>query len=103
MSTWDWFDVIFTLDIYHSQKLVLLAYARFADKEGEAIYPSKNRIAFMTGFTRRYVRVLTQELVELGLLEVVDQRQGRATTYRLTVLDHKLCGDFDEWMDENAQ
>jgi streptogramin lyase len=84
MNTWDWFDVIFNLDIEPSYTLILLAYARHADKNGGSIFPSKNRIAFMTGFTRRYVRFVTHELVEMGLLEVVEKKQGRPTIYQFT-------------------
>lgn len=66
-----------------AHKCVLVAMAWHADPESGAIRPSLTTIAHMSSLSRDRVRVVVGELVRLGRLEVVEERPGRETVYRM--------------------
>lgn len=67
-------------------KLVLLAFANFADDAGVA-WPSAATIAAMTDRTLRNTRKTIAALVAMGELVVIEQRRNRTTKYRLAVCE----------------
>ena len=80
--------LIWDTPLPRDQKFILLAYADFADHDGESIWPSKDKIERMTGYSRRSVQTITSELVEQSILIVVG-RHGppprETIEYRLNV------------------
>lgn len=52
-----------------TRKLVLLALADHADKDGGSCFPSVETVSSMTGLTRRCVQQQLKELIEAGLIE----------------------------------
>lgn len=59
---------VWELDLAPNKKYVLLAYADHADHAGNGIYPSEDLIAYKTGYSRRQVQRITDELTVAGLL-----------------------------------
>ena len=69
-----------------SLKLVAIALARYADDNGNRIFPSVGRLASVLGITPRAVQTQLTRLVEAGVLTVLTSRsggRGRTTRYRL--------------------
>lgn len=63
-------------------RLTALAMASFADDRGERCRPAQETVAVRTGHSLRKVRNDIDELVELGVLQVLSVgRQGRASRY----------------------
>jgi hypothetical protein len=76
--------MVWDLDLPPNKRLVLLAYADHADHDGGSVYPSLARIAHKTGYSRRQVIRVAQQLIEDGLM--VRVREATATApaeYRL--------------------
>jgi len=61
---------VWCLDLPTSEKIVLLAYADFADDTGGRVFPSYDTIADMTGIKRRQVINITHKLKAKGLLQI---------------------------------
>lgn len=74
---------VWELDLPHSERLVLLALADHADHVGDNIYPSIGLIAWKTGYSSRQVQRIIKSLVDMEILCVVDQPEGRTTVYRM--------------------
>jgi len=76
---------VWDLKMSPSEKLVLLAFADHADHEGGNIYPGLDTIAEKTGYSRRQVIRITQELVSGKFLTVSARGigRGRPVHYRL--------------------
>lgn len=67
----------------HAHKLVLLAFADYADEEGRC-WPSVGRVATRSQISRRQVQRVVSDLKKSGLLEVVEkERQHRTPTYQI--------------------
>src|SRR5438093_12579494 len=83
------------LELDRSHLLVLIAFAEHADPRGCESFPSLERVAWMTGFSTRWVRSLVSDLRSLGVL-VPERRanQRRPTTYKIQVdaLRHRSDG-----------
>ena len=75
--------MVWDLDLPHPQLIVLLALTDHADHEGGNIWPSAARIAWKTGYSDRSVRRIIDDLVDLKVLEVDEERPGRTTVYRV--------------------
>ena len=58
-------------------KAVALAYADFANDNGDRIYPSIDRVAWKTGYNRRSVQRITKALCDLGVLRMIKETSGR--------------------------
>jgi len=67
------------LDLPQNKKLVLLAIADHANDEGIA-WPSQGRIAWKTGYSRRNIKRILDELVDDGYLKVLRIGRGRGTS-----------------------
>jgi hypothetical protein len=61
-------SVVWKSELDKAKKLILLAYADFADDDGGSIFPSIRRIAWKTGYTRRQVQRITRDLEEIGYM-----------------------------------
>lgn len=77
----------FELDVDRTTMVVCLALANFGTDAGESIRPGVDRVAWMTGLSRRQVQMVYAELRQRGALEIVSEgglRGGRgyATDYR---------------------
>ncbi len=83
--------IVWELDLAPNKRLVLLAYADHADDDGEHVYPSLARVARKTGYSRDQVRRISRELVEDGLMELVEKNPdgnpngNRPHRYRMTL------------------
>lgn len=75
-------SAVWTLDLHHTEKLVLLALADNANDEGLA-YPSVATLTKKCGLSERSVQSVTSKLVDLGLL-LRQERTGRSTLYKVT-------------------
>jgi DNA-binding MarR family transcriptional regulator len=70
-------------DITPTQKLVLLAFADWANDEG-LCWPSIERVCVKSSLTRRTVQVAIRDLSEMGLL-VQEKSTGRSCKYWITL------------------
>jgi len=79
-------SVVWKLDLPQNKKLVLLAIADHANDDGIA-WPSQGRIAWKTGYKRRNIKRILDELIEDGLLQVmrVGRGRGNSTVHQLTL------------------
>jgi hypothetical protein len=68
---------VWELALSPGEKLVLLAYATFANDAGEHVYPSASRVAKMTGYHVDTVGTHTKALRERGLLNVREYRRAK--------------------------
>jgi DNA-binding transcriptional MocR family regulator len=60
--------------------------ALFGDNDGESIFPSVGRLAWMLGCSERTVQRNLTQLIDLGVIEVMNGRaggRGRRTQYRI--------------------
>ena len=89
--------IVWELDLEHSKKLVLLAYADHADDDGDIVFPSLGRIAHKTGYSRDQARRISKGLKDDILMELVepaDAATQRPARYRLTLQNGTLLGPF---------
>lgn len=79
--------MVWDLDLEPNHKIVLLAYADHADDDGDNVYPSLGRMAHKTGYSTDQIRRISRQLVEAGLMELVEKGVGRGKPhrYRLTL------------------
>ena len=89
-----------------SMKLVALKLADNSSDNGDSIYPAKDTIARMTGCSRSTVHSVVSELIECGLLVVVQMGghgPGDTTQYRfdMTILRALAKGDASFERDES--
>src|SRR5512139_2104790 len=61
-SVWD-------LNLPTNEKIVLLAYADHADKNGFSVFPSVSTIAAKAGYSDRSVQAITRRLQAKGILQ----------------------------------
>jgi hypothetical protein len=71
-----------------SELLILLALADFADDNGENIYPSMQTLARKSRMSDKQARRVVQNLVKLGLIEIIeaggwDRGRNRSNSYRI--------------------
>jgi hypothetical protein len=71
--------VVWTLDLPHADKIVLLALADNANDDGYC-YPSTTTVSKKCGMAERSVRRVLARLVEQGHLSI-NERRGRSSTY----------------------
>lgn len=64
-------------------KFVALAYADWANDDGENIYPATDRVAWKTGYSERQVRAITKKLRELSILILQGQSSYRTNLYKM--------------------
>lgn len=75
---------VWQYDLPHPEQAVLLSMADHANDDGERIFPSMERIAWKTGYSKRQVQRVVQSLKESGVLVVVaPARWNRPTEYRI--------------------
>lgn len=69
-------------ELPHNEQAVALAYADHANEDGTGMWPSTERIAWKTGYTRRTVQRIRAKMVERGLLvKVRDATNNRPNEY----------------------
>ena len=78
-------SIVWASDLPKSSKMVLLAYSDFADDDGGSVFPSRGRIAWKTGYSRRQVVRITKTLVELGYMTEVDSTKWGTVVYRINL------------------
>jgi hypothetical protein len=66
---------VFDADLEPHLKLVLLAYADRASHDGGGVYPSNGLVAWQTGYSSRQIQRHKRTLLDLGILELVGQKQ----------------------------
>lgn len=71
---------VWDLDMPANKKFVLLAYVDHADHDGTGIFPSEDRVAYKTGYSRRQVQRITDELEAEGYL--IPDGQGTNGTHK---------------------
>jgi len=76
---------VWDLDLPQNEKFVLLAYADHADHDGRNIFPSVQRIADKTGYSKRSVQGITRRLEERGLLIADGQGKNGTNKWRMPV------------------
>lgn len=74
-------------DIPQGEKLVLLAYAQHANKNGKGMFPSARRISEMTGYDIRTVYRHLKALKEKRILREESRRRGGSVSYSLNLDD----------------
>lgn len=74
-----------------TMKLVLILLADYASDDGEKIYPSISTIAKRAEVSERTVQYTIRELVKKGLLEIVQERTGSTTIYRIPLQNLHPC------------
>lgn len=79
--------LVWELALKPAEKYVLLAYTDHADHDGNNIRPSKELIAWKTGYTVRQVQNITKKLVKLQLLKPVSTAPGKIIGYKATLND----------------
>ena len=87
---------VWKLDLPQNKKLVLLAIADHANDEGIA-WPSQGRIAWKTGYKRRNIKRILDELIEDGLLRIMRAGRGRgnSTVHKLTLENAKQLPEYN--------
>ena len=68
-------NCVWELDLPQNEKLVALALADHADKDG-VCWPSMKRIAWKTGYGERQARTIIGSLITKGVLRVLSDRRG---------------------------
>lgn len=78
---------VWELDLEPNKRLVLLAYADHADDDGAHVFPSLDRVAHKTGYSRDQTKRISRQLRDDGLMELVAEGRGRGnpSEYRLTL------------------
>jgi biotin operon repressor len=79
---------IWELELPRNEKLVALCFADFANDQGEC-FPSLDRVAWKTGYSRRQAYSLVQALRARGILVPQDARRGRSRTVIYRVCPEK--------------
>lgn len=77
--------LVWDANIPRDEKFLLLAYADHAAHDGSDVYPSKETIERMTGYSRRSVQVITAKVLEEGLLIPDGTSELRTTRYRFNL------------------
>lgn len=93
---------VFDLDLTPAQQIVLLAYADHADHLGRNVYPSKKLIAWKTGYGLRQVQRITDQLVTLEIMKVVEAQSGKAVKYSIHLEKGKKKPPFVEGGRQNV-
>lgn len=84
---------IFALELKQNERLVLLAMANFARDDGTKIYPSVNRISWMTDYSKRQVQRIIQKLKMQKILipvHAIKGGRGNAVEYRIDIRAGKI-------------
>jgi len=81
---------VWSIELTHTQQTLMLCLADHAQDDGTKVFPSVARMMWKTGYSRRRVQTILQELVKIGLLIPVSPgrgggggRNGYATEYRI--------------------
>ena len=64
---------VWQYEFSHAQQSIMLALADFAHDDGTGIWPSMDRVAWKTGYSKRQVQRIQKELKELGVLVVTKE------------------------------
>jgi len=83
--SWDARRSLLASSLDNYKKLILMGYDAHAPIFGAGAAPSTATLARIASCTERTVYNHRRELIEMGLLEVVCQRPGRPTEYRLNM------------------
>jgi hypothetical protein len=81
-------SAVWELDLPMNDKFVLLAFADHADDSGFC-YPSLGRIAWKCGISRDTVRRCSVRFKVSGLMEVLEESNGRGSTPRYRIKTEK--------------
>ena len=89
-------SAVWRLDLPQNKKLVLLAIADHANDDGIA-WPSQGRIAWKTGYKRRNIKRILDELIEDGFLTVMRLGRGRgnSTVHQLTLQNAPRLSEYN--------
>ncbi len=95
ITKFEWERLILLVDIPPMTKLIGLALAVYARRDGGNIHPGQARLAKETGLTDRSVRSHLERLRELGLIERTERGVGnahmrRADVFRTTIPEDVL-------------
>lgn len=86
------------------EKFILLAYADWANDEGENVYPSIGRVAWKCGYSTRHVQRVTRSLVDQGIMEHkgkgIKTRSGWTNRYKIHVGNLPTRPDYGEPRDD---
>jgi hypothetical protein len=74
-------------DLIHSEQSVLLAMADYADDDGRNCYPSYDRLAWKTGYSKRQVGRIIQGLCANGIVVILKPSNQRQSTHYWLRLD----------------
>lgn len=79
-------SMVFDADLPPGEKLILLAMADHASDEGQGIYPGIERIAWKTGYGRRQVIRVINQLKEKGvLIKLGEHPKYKTVRYKLNI------------------
>lgn len=84
-----------------NEKAIALKYADFSDDDGQGIFPSVARVAWETGYSDRSVQIITNHLIERGILLHVGHHPSYGTNeYRM---NHKALPERPSWSEYISQ
>lgn len=90
-------------DLAHSEQSLLLAMADYADDDGRNCYPSYDRLSWKTGYSKRQVQRIIQELCGKGILVVLrPSTQHQATHYWIRIDKAKDKAPFSVDISDNG-
>lgn len=94
--------LVLEADLPKDQKAVLVALADHANHDGTRVYPSTDKLIWMTGYERRSVQYALDKLEEKGILVCV-VRGGRGprtpTVWRIALEKLPSLPPFEEWFE----
>lgn len=93
VERYDWERTVRRVRMNPSTKLVALALASYANRDGTSAYPGAAKLAAVTGLTERTVRTALASLRDLGLLHRV--REGRRAGRAALADEHDLTRPVD--------
>jgi DNA-binding transcriptional ArsR family regulator len=93
VDRYEWERIVRRVRLNPATKLVALAVASYANRDGSSIYPGAAKLAAVTGLTERTVRQSLKTLREIGLLHRT--REGRRAGRAALADEHKLTRPTD--------
>jgi hypothetical protein len=87
---------VWELDLPQNEKLILLAFADYADDDGLS-FPSIARVAWKSGYSERQTRAIVSELRSRQVLESIDGHaggRGVSAAYRIHPENHAKLAPF---------
>ncbi len=81
-------SLVWDCDLPREQKFILLAFADHANDNGDNIYPGLDRVAWKTGYSRRQIQRVIDELEQKGIMK--SQGKSRLGTEIFSIVKEKL-------------